>query len=83
MQPDDQMPQSFEIERASWHQRTAFRAWVKNSLSTLALAIPAASFDLIEWKVALTGSGVMILKDLVSSGYEIIFGAERQAFRAK
>lgn len=54
-----------------WYRESAFRAWVRNSLSTLALAVGTAQSGAVTWGGAFAGAGVLILKDLLASAYDI------------
>lgn len=69
------------VTRPPFYQRGAFRAWVKNSFSTLA-GVPIIDVTgLVGWKDALVVAGVLIGKDLLTSMYEILYGRDADSFR--
>lgn len=67
--------------RTPWFHRSAFKAWVKNSFSTLA-GVPIIDVTgLVGWKDALIVAGVLIAKDLLTSMYEILYGKDAESYR--
>lgn len=67
--------------RTAWYHRSAFKAWVKDSLTTLS-AVPIVDVaGWVTWKNALVVAGVMIGKGLLTSLYEILYGKDADSFR--
>ena len=75
-------PQVLRVTLTPWYSRTAFKAWVKNSFSTLA-GVPIVDVTgLVGWRQGLIVAGVLIAKDLLGSLYEIIYGKDAESYRA-
>lgn len=67
--------------RTRWFHRSAFKAWVKNTFGTL-VAVPIADVSgIVNWKQALAVAGILILKDLLGSMYEILYGKDAESYR--
>jgi len=75
------MAEILVVTRTPWWHRSAFKAWVKNSFSTLA-GVPIIDVTgLVGWKDALIVAGVLIAKDLLTSMYEILYGKDAESYR--
>ncbi len=75
------MAEILVVTRTPWWHRSAFKAWVKNSFSTLA-GVPIIDVTgLVGWKDALVVAGVLIAKDLLTSMYEILYGKDAESYR--
>lgn len=75
------MPEQILATRTPWYRRSAFRAWVKNSFSTLA-GVPIIDVTgLVGWRDALLVAAVLIGKDLLGSLYEVIYGLDADSYR--
>ena len=67
--------------RTPWFHRSAFKAWVKDSLTTLS-AVPIVDVaGWVTWKNALVVAAVMIGKGLLTSMYEILYGKDAESWR--
>jgi hypothetical protein len=73
MSPD--APKSTLVVRLPWYRESAFRAWIKNSLSTIGVAFGVVAADWASWKTALISAGVLIAKDLIGSAWDIWFAS--------
>lgn len=62
------------VIRLPWYRESAFKAWVKNSLSTLVIAIGAIQTNVATWQATLTIAALSIVKDFVGSAYDIFVG---------
>ena len=79
--PDPATPVVIRATLTPWYKRSAFRAWVKNSFSTLA-GVPIIDVTgLVGWRQALIVAAVLIGKDLLSAAYEILYGTDAESFR--
>lgn len=75
------MAEILVVTRIPWYQRSAFRSWVKDSFSTLT-AVPIVDVaGLVRWRDGLIVAGVMILKGLLASMYEILYGKDPESYR--
>lgn len=75
------MAEILVVTLTPWWKRSAFRAWVKNSFSTLA-GVPIIDVTgLVGWRDALIVAAVLIVKDLLASMYEILYGKDSESYR--
>lgn len=70
------MPETRLVVDTPIYKRSAFKTWVKNSLTTLAGIPIVGGAGFVSWKTSFILAGVLIGKDLVMSMYEIIYGEE-------
>ena len=67
--------------RTPWFHRSAFKAWVKDSLTTLGSAMIVDVAGWVSWRQSLVVAAVLIGKGLLHSLYEIIYGKDADSFR--
>lgn len=70
-----ELPVRTSVVPLPWYRESAFRAWIKNSLSTIGLAFAVVAADWTAWKTALISAGVLIAKDLIGSAWDIWFAS--------
>lgn len=71
--PTVDTPAKAIVIRLPWYRESAFRAWIKNSLSTIGVAFGVVAADWTTWKTAMISAGVLIMKDLIGSAWDIWF----------
>lgn len=64
------------MEHTPFFRRSAFRAWFKNTMTTLITLVTVVTTTPDLWKPALVVSAGSVVKDFLGSAWEIIFGEE-------